>query len=157
MPNRLKSLLMFIAIFFLCNPLPVDAQNQDLQRRQAAPEPTPAFELGGQTICAGNIPPEGTIITATGNSVDCGGSCRARRIEPLHGHIMVICAQQPIPDDYEIQSLTTTPMCNCIGEEDNAYVIRAITGTLTNPGAAHDRSQGGAGSSAGSGGSFGGH
>jgi hypothetical protein len=148
---------MFIAVFFLFSTSPAQAQNQDLEQGRAAPEPAPAFETSGQTICAGNIPPEGTIITATGSSLDCGGSCRARRIEPLHGHIMVICAQQPIPDNYEIQSLTTTPVCNCIGEEDNAYVIRAITGTLTNPGAAHGGAQGGAGSSAGSNGSFGGH
>ena len=135
MPSRLKSLLVFIAVFFLFNALPAKAQNlqqlqqyqqlqqQEQDRRQANPEATPSFEPSGQTICAGNIPPEGTIITATGNSIDCGGSCRARRIQPLHGHIMVICSQQPIPDNYEIQSVTTTPSCNCIGEEDNAYVF----------------------------------
>jgi len=155
MPSPLKSLLIFIAVFFLFITLPAQAQQQYMGQNQG-PAPTPS-EASGQTICAGNIPPEGTIITATGNSVDCGGSCRARQIEPLHGHIMVICAQQPIPDNYEIQSLTTTPACNCIGEEDNAYVIRAITGTLINPGAAHGGQQGGAGSSAGSSGSFGGH
>ena len=155
MPSPLKSLLIFIAVFFLFNSLPAQAQRQDPAQADAA-EPAPPPGPSGQTICAGNIPPEGTIITATGNSVDCGGSCRARQIEPLHGHIMVICAQQPIPDNYEIQSVTTTPACNCIGEEDNAYVIRAITGTLTNPGAAHGGSQGGAGSSGAPGGSFGG-
>jgi type II secretory pathway pseudopilin PulG len=169
MPSRLKSLLVFIAVFSLFNTLRAQAQNlqqlqqyqqlqqQERDRRQANPEATPGFEPSGQTICAGNIPPEGTIITATGNSIDCGGSCRARRIEPLHGHIMVICSQQPIPDNYEIQSVTTTPSCNCIGEEDNAYVIRAITGTLTNPDAAHGGSQGGPGSSGAPGGSFGGN
>lgn len=151
MPSPLKLLLTFIATSFLFNALPVHAQQQ---QNQMQPGQTQAAEPG-QTICAGNIPPEGTIITATGNSVDCGGSCRARQIEPLRGHIMVICAQQPIPDEYEIQSVTSTPACNCLGEDDNAYVIRAITGALTNPGAAH--SQAGGGSSAGSGGSFGGH
>jgi hypothetical protein len=104
----------------------------------------------GQTICAGNIPPEGTVITATGNSVDCGGSCRARQIEPVRGQIMVICAQQPIPERYEIQSVTSSPACNCLGEDDNAYVLRAIGGALTNPGAAQPQSGPGSGAGTGS-------
>ena len=40
---------------------------------------------------------------------------------------MVICAGQSIPQYYETESTTTVPACNCIGDEDNAYVIRRIT------------------------------
>ena len=118
MPRFSKFLFLAVASCMLFAARPVRAQDQ------------------GQTICAGNIPPEGTVITATGNSVDCGGSCRARQIEPIRGQIMVVCAQQPIPDRYEIQSVTTSPACNCLGEDDNAYVLRAVGGGLTNPGAA---------------------
>ncbi|HXN87091.1 MAG TPA: hypothetical protein VN867_13540, partial [Candidatus Binataceae bacterium] len=138
----LKSLLVFIAVYFLST-LPAQAQQPQQQQPEMRQTPVPDQSNldqsnpgePGQIICAGNIPPEGTIITATGNSVECGGSCRARRIEQVHGHIMVICAQQPVPDNYEIQSLTSTPACNCLGEEDNAYVIRAVTGTLPTPNA----------------------
>jgi len=41
--------------------------------------------------------------------------------------MMVICGGQPIPDDYEIESITTTPRCGCLGEHDNAYVIRRMS------------------------------
>lgn len=144
MPTAIKASLFAISMFVLFV-VACPAQAQEL----------------GQTICAGNIPPEGTVITATGNSVDCGGSCRARQIEPVRGQIMVICAQQPIPDEYEIQSVTTSPACNCLGEEDNAYVLRAIRGSLTNPGATRlGGSSTGSGSSSGSSagtGSSGGH
>jgi hypothetical protein len=44
---------------------------------------------------------------------------------------MVICAGQPIPQYYETESTTTTAACNCIGEEDNAYVIRRMNGAPT--------------------------
>lgn len=85
------------------------------------------------TICAGNVPPEGMVIASTGNSVICGGSCRSRQVIPIKGAIMVICAQQPIPKDYEIQSVTTSPSCMCLGDDDNAFVIRAANGTLPTP------------------------
>jgi hypothetical protein len=81
-------------------------------------------ERPGQLVCAGNIPPDDMVITATGDSKYCGGSCRAREIKPVDGSIMIICAQQPIPQDYELQSVTTTAACGCIGEQDNAMVIR---------------------------------
>lgn len=76
------------------------------------------------TICAGNVPPENMVITATGNSPQCAGSCRARQAEPVEGPVMVICTGQPLPEFYEIESVTSTPACNCINDEDNAYVIR---------------------------------
>ena len=80
------------------------------------------------TICAGDVPPENTVITATGTSVTCTGSCRARLIEPVEGPVMVICAGQPIPQYYDTQSITTSPACDCIGDQDNAYVIRRLNG-----------------------------
>jgi hypothetical protein len=83
------------------------------------------------TICAGNVPPQDMVITATGTSSNCAGSCRARTVEPVQGPIMVICAGQPIPHYYETESTTTTPACNCIGDEDNAYVIRRMNNAPT--------------------------
>ena len=91
---------------------------------QAQISPTPSFPSADQTICAGNVPPDGTVIVATGSSPQCGGSCRGRQVDKIHGAVMVICAQQPIPIGYELQSVTSAPACNCIGEDDNAYVIR---------------------------------
>ena len=78
------------------------------------------------TICAGNVPPEDMVITATGTSYTCSGSCRSRQVEPAKGPIMVICAGQSIPQYYETESVTTSPACNCIADQDNAYVIRRI-------------------------------
>jgi hypothetical protein len=80
-----------------------------------------------QTICAGNRPAEGTVITATGTSAFCDGSCRARATEPADAPMMIICTGQPIPDKYEIESITTTPRCACLSEHDNAYVIRRLS------------------------------
>jgi len=77
-------------------------------------------------ICAGNNPPENMVITAAGTSYTCPGSCRSRQVEPVEGPIMVICAGQPIPQYYETESVTTTPTCNCIADQDNAYVIRRM-------------------------------
>ncbi len=109
---------LFLLLAFPLAGLPV--------RAQALPE-TP----GAITICAGNIPPEGMVITATGTSPECGGSCRARQAVPVSGSIMVICAQQPIPENYEIQSITSAPLCKCLAEDDNAYVIRLRAGVPT--------------------------
>ena len=78
------------------------------------------------TICAGNVPPENMVITGTGTSFTCSGSCRSRQIEPAEGPIMVICAGQPIPQYYETESVTSSPACNCLGDQDNAYVIRRL-------------------------------
>jgi len=98
-------------------------------------EPTASQSLpekpNSLTICAGNIPPEGMTITATGTAATCAGACRARTVEPVQGPVMVICAGQPIPQYYETESTTTTAACNCIGEEDNAYVIRRMNGAPT--------------------------
>ena|SRR5579862_114677 len=80
-----------------------------------------------QTICAGNRPADGSVITATTTSGFCNGSCRARITEPADAPMMVICSGQPIPDDYELESITTTPRCGCLGEQDNAYVIRRLS------------------------------
>ena len=100
---------------------------------QAEPTPTPEMpeKPGSLVICAGNVPPEGMVITATGTSSTCAGACRARTVEPVTGPIMIICAGQPIPEYYETESTTTTPACNCVGEEDNAYVIRRMNGAPT--------------------------
>jgi len=83
----------------------------------------------GPNMCAGNLPPEGMVITATGSSDSCPGSCRARQTELAQLAIMVICEGQPIPDGYEIEEFTSTPACDCLGDQDNAYVIRRLGGT----------------------------
>ena len=77
-----------------------------------------------QVVCSEDVIPSNMAITATGTSPVCRGSCRARRIEPIHGSIMIICADQAVPQNYALDSVTTTPDCQCLGEEDNAYVIR---------------------------------
>ena len=82
-----------------------------------------------QTICAGNVPPDGMVITATSTSDGCPGPCRARDTEPAQLSIMIICAGQPIPDGYEIEGLTSTAACDCLGDQDNAYVIRRQSGS----------------------------
>ncbi len=81
----------------------------------------------GPTICTGNVPPEGMVITATGTSDSCPGSCRTQQTEPAQLSIMVICAGQPIPDGYELESFTSTAACECLGDQDNAYVIRRLS------------------------------
>ena len=82
-------------------------------------------------ICAGNNPPENMVITGAGTSYTCPGSCRSRQIEPVEGPIMIICAGQPIPQYYETEGVTTTPACNCIADQDNAYVIRRMASAPT--------------------------
>jgi len=79
-----------------------------------------------QVVCSEDVIPDNMAITATGTSPVCRGSCRARRIEPIRGAIMIICADQAVPKDYALDSVTTTPDCQCLGEEDNAYVIRKM-------------------------------
>jgi len=86
-----------------------------------------------QMICAGNIPPEGTVITATGTSDSCPGSCRARDTQPAQQSIMVICSGQPIPEGYELEGFTSVPACDCIGAQDNAYVIRRTVDFASSP------------------------
>jgi hypothetical protein len=50
---------------------------------------------------------------------------------------MVICAQQPIPENYSLESVTSSPSCECLGQQDNAYVIRLnATASKISPGAA---------------------
>jgi hypothetical protein len=39
---------------------------------------------------------------------------------------MIVCANQPLPSGYSLDSITTTPDCLCLGDEDNAYVIRKL-------------------------------
>jgi hypothetical protein len=83
-----------------------------------------AQSVRGVVICASDVPPEDMVIIATGTSPVCPGACRARKIERVHGDIMIICARQPIPKDYVLDSVTTNPACQCVADEDNAYVIR---------------------------------
>jgi len=79
-----------------------------------------------QIVCSEDLIPENMIVTATGTSPVCRGSCRARRIEPVRGSVMIVCANQPLPSGYSLDSITTTPDCLCLGDEDNAYVIRKL-------------------------------
>ena len=85
------------------------------------------------TICAGNLPPEGMVITAAGTSEICPGACRTRVTEPAESLIMVICADQPVPSGYELESITSVPACSCIAEQDNAYVIRRTLTLVNSP------------------------
>ncbi|MGH7987643.1 MAG: hypothetical protein ACREQX_15355 [Candidatus Binataceae bacterium] len=75
-------------------------------------------------MCAGNVTPAGMVITATGTSPNCSGSCQARRLAPACGVVMKICADQAIPKGYQLDGITSTPACDCLGREDNAYVIK---------------------------------
>jgi hypothetical protein len=81
-----------------------------------------------EVICADDAAPEGMIITATGTATSCAGACRAREMKPACGPVIKICAGQPIPKGYILESITTTPACECVGSDDNAYVIRYVGG-----------------------------
>jgi len=92
-----------------------------------------------EILCADDIVPEGMAITATGTAANCAGACRARRTEAVCGPVMKICANQSIPRGYVLDSLTSIPGCQCLGSEDNGYVIRYVgdsspyVGTQTEP------------------------
>jgi hypothetical protein len=79
-----------------------------------------------EVICADDVAPKGMIIAATGTAASCAGACRAREMKPACGPIIKICAGQPIPKGYILESITTTPACECVGSDDNAYVIRYV-------------------------------
>jgi hypothetical protein len=79
-----------------------------------------------QIVCADDLAPQGMAITATGTSPNCSGSCRAREMNPVCGPLMKICADQPVPTGYVLDSVTSMPACVCLGVEDNAYVIRYV-------------------------------
>jgi hypothetical protein len=46
---------------------------------------------------------------------------------------MVICTSQPVPDKYELESFTSVPACECVGDRDNAYVIRRTVELVDSP------------------------
>ncbi|MBV8773659.1 MAG: hypothetical protein JO166_15230 [Deltaproteobacteria bacterium] len=75
-------------------------------------------------VCADDVIPSGMAVTATGTAASCAGACRAREIEPVCGPIMKICAGQPVPKGYALDSITTMPACRCLGASDDGYVIR---------------------------------
>jgi len=79
-----------------------------------------------QIVCAEDVLPDNMVVTATGTSPVCKGDCRARRMEPVQGSVMIICGNQAIPKNYALDSITTTPDCQCLGNEDNAYVIKKL-------------------------------
>lgn len=89
-----------------------------------------ATPVAAQVICSGDMPPQGTAIIATGTSSICGGACRARQFSAVQGATMIICAQQPIPAHYTLQSVTASPSCGCLGDQDNAYVIKADSSSI---------------------------
>jgi hypothetical protein len=90
-----------------------------------------------EIICADDIVPKGMAVTATGTTSTCAGACRARETQAVCGPQMKICAGQPIPNGYIVDSVTTIPACQCLGPEDNAYVIRYV-GTLHEPSLSRD-------------------
>lgn len=118
------TLLALLAIPF------TSAQNLPQALNSPLVQPTPGRAV---VVCAGDTAPKGMVITATGSSSVCAGSCTARKIEPLTGSIMIICARQPIPDHYTLESITTSPQCKCLGDLDNAYVIRSVPTPTTSP------------------------
>jgi|GEM_PF-5263478 hypothetical protein len=129
MLRKLIVALMPISLLALLAIPSTSAQNLPQPLNAPVTQPTPAQAV---VICAGDTAPEGMVITATGSSPVCAGSCTARKIEPLTGSIMIICARQPIPAHYALESITTSPQCKCLGDLDNAYVIRSIpTATVT--------------------------
>lgn len=130
--GAMKSVVLFIPVILLIAASVVGQTLPESPTAQQFPA-FPAFPAKPNvlTICAGDVPPENMVITATDTSVTCTGSCRARQVEPVDGAVMVICAGQPIPKFYETQSITSSPACNCIGDQDNAYVIRRINGAPT--------------------------
>ncbi len=80
--------------------------------------------VSAEVLCADDIVPFGMAVTATGTAPSCDGSCRAREIKPVCGLVMKICAGQPIPQGYTLDSITSMPGCQCLGFDDDAYVIR---------------------------------
>jgi hypothetical protein len=100
----------------------VPAQSMHAPPRAVAPaQPSAPQSL---IVCSEDIVPNDMIVTATGTSPACRGSCRARKVAPVRGLVMIVCANQPIPERYVLDSVTTTPDCVCLGDEDNAYVIK---------------------------------
>jgi hypothetical protein len=79
-----------------------------------------------EILCADDLVPQGMTVTATGTAATCAGACRARQVEPVCGPVMKICAGQPIPKGYVLDSITTMPACQCLGQENDAYVIRYV-------------------------------
>ncbi len=125
----MKSVGLFISLILL---VAASALAQTLPESQSPNTELPfPSKPNALIICAGDVPPDDMVITATGTSVTCAGSCRSRQIEPVDGAVMVICAGQAIPRFYETQSVTTLPACNCIADQDNAYVIRRGLGAPT--------------------------
>jgi hypothetical protein len=80
--------------------------------------------VSAEVVCADDIVPSGMAVTATGTAPSCDGSCRAREIQPVCGLVMKICAGQPIPQGYTLDSITSMPGCQCLGFDGDAYVIR---------------------------------
>ncbi len=74
-------------------------------------------------VCKGDLAPDGYAITATGLGRDCAGECNGLYAELLRDQ-MVICQNQPIPDDFELVGSTTSPRCECVAARENALVIR---------------------------------
>jgi hypothetical protein len=81
-------------------------------------------QVRAEVVCADDLVPLGMAVTATGTSPSCDGSCRSREIKPVCGLVMKICAGQPIPKGYTLDSTTSMPGCQCLGFNDDAYVIR---------------------------------
>jgi hypothetical protein len=84
-------------------------------------------KVSAEIVCADDIVPEGMAVTATGTAATCAGACRARVTHAVCGPVMKICTGQPIPKGYVVDSVTTIPACQCLGVEDNAYVIRYVS------------------------------
>jgi hypothetical protein len=80
--------------------------------------------VSAEVLCADDLVPFGMAVTATGTAPSCDGSCRAREIKPVCGLVMKICAGQPIPKGYTLDSITSLPGCQCLGYDEDAYVIR---------------------------------
>lgn len=133
MHNRLIIVTTFsVAAALLACGTVLFAQNQ--QPSQIEPQPSqiePRSQKQTVIVCSEDSPPRGMAVTATGSSPVCPGSCRARQLEPVVGSMMIICAHQAIPDGYLLESVTATPSCRCLGNDDNAYVIKRTESAAT--------------------------
>ena len=114
----MKILLVLMAAFTFCAICAPSACQAQMKM--------PNGHQGQTTICSEDTPPTGMVITKTGSSQVCNGACRSRTLQPVTGAIMVICANQAVPKGYVLDSVTSTRDCRCLGEEDNAYVIRKV-------------------------------
>jgi hypothetical protein len=123
LPLRIISVV--IALVVTCELQVNSALAQNVQRASSSASELMLQEpvLRPLWVCKGDLAPEGYAITATGPGHDCAGECNGLYAEVLRDQ-MVICQNQPIPDDFELVGSATSPRCACVAARENALVIR---------------------------------